>query len=63
MQKTLNDFNIQIEIDGWIGITDNGNRYDVYVKSCLVDRENKKLIITGHNGIWVVNPNQIDFTH
>lgn len=65
VQKTLDDVKIiKIDLDGWIGITDdNGVRYDVCVKKCLLDRTNKKVIVTGHNGVWVVNPNQIDFTH
>lgn len=66
MQKTLDDVQIiKIDLDGcWIGITDgDGVRHDVCVKKCLIDRTNKKVIVTGHNGIWTVSPNQIDFTH
>lgn len=64
MQKTLDDINIiKIGLTGWIGITDDDGRHDVCVKKCLIDRANRKVIITGHNGVWVVNPNQIDFTH
>ena len=65
MQKTLDDVNIiKIDLTGWIGITDDDNvRHDVYVKKCIVDRTNKKVIVTGHNGVWTVSPNQIDFTH
>lgn len=65
MQKTLDDVNIiKIDLTGWIGIIDDDNvRHDVYVKKCIVDRTNKKVIVTGHNGVWTVSPNQIDFTH
>lgn len=65
VQKTLDDVKIiKIGLSGWIGITDdNGVRHDVCVKKCLLDRTNKKVIVTGHNGVWTVSPNQIDFTH
>lgn len=65
IQKTLDDIKIiKIGLSGWIGITDEtGKRHDVCVKKCLIDKHNKKLIITGHNGEWVINPNQMDLTH
>lgn len=65
VQKTLDDVKIiKIGLSGWIGIRDDdGKRHDVCVKKCLIDRTNKKVIVTGHNGIWTVSPNQIDFTH
>lgn len=65
VQKTLDDVKIiKIDLDGWIGIRDDdGKRHDVCVKKCLLDRTTKKVIVTGHNGVWTVSPNQIDFTH
>ena len=55
---------IKTNLTGWIGIRDDdGKRHDVCVKKCLIDRTNKKVIVTGHNGVWIVNPSQIDFTH
>ena len=62
VQKTLNDFNTQkVNLTGWIGIIDeDGVRHDVCVKSCLADKVQKKVIINGHNGVWVINPNQLD---
>lgn len=64
MQKTLDCVDIiKIDLTGWVGITDDDGRHDVCVKKCIVDRTNKKVIVTGHNGVWTVSPNQIDFTH
>ena len=65
VQKTLDDIQmIKIDLTGWIGITDDDDvRHDVCVKKCVIDRTNKKVIVTGHNKVWTVSPNQIDFTH
>lgn len=66
VQKTLDDIKcVKIDLDGcWIGITDDdGKRHDVCVKKCIVDRTQKKVIVTGHDGVWVVDPSQIDLTH
>lgn len=55
---------IKTTLTGWIGIRDDdGKRHDVCVKKCLIDRTQKKLIITGHDGLWVVDADRIDFTH
>ena len=64
MQTTLDDIQmIKIDITGWIGIRDdNGKRHDVCVKKFLVDKKARKLRITGHNGVWIVDVDRIDFT-
>lgn len=66
MQKTLDDVQIiKIDLTGcWIGIRDDdGKRHDVCVKKCLIDRTTKKVIVTGHDGLWIVDSDRIDFTH
>ena len=55
---------IKVDMCGlWIGITDEEGRHDVCVKKCVLDRTQRKVIITGHNRVWVVEPSQIDLTH